>query len=160
MEIKTVSVKIPEGANVIIGQSHFIKTAEDLYEALVNGCPGVKFGLAFSEASGPCLIRHEGNDADLTKLAIETLMDIGAGHSFIIFIKNAYPLNFLTSIRNIPEIVNIFCATANPLEVLVTRSELGGGIIGVIDGYPPKGVENDQQKAERKKFLRQIGYKL
>ncbi len=160
MEIKAISVKIPEGANVIIGQSHFIKTAEDLYEALVNGCPGVKFGLAFSEASGPCLIRHEGNDGELVKLAIDTLMEIGAGHSFIIFIKDAYPLNFLTSIRNVPEIVNIFCATANPIQVLVTRSELGGGIIGVIDGYAPKGIENDKQKEERKKFLRQIGYKL
>jgi uncharacterized protein len=160
MEIKAVSIKVPEGANVIIGQSHFIKTAEDLYEALINGSPNVKFGLAFSEASGPCLIRHEGNDGELIKLAVDTLMEIGAGHSFIIFIKNAYPLNFLTSIRNVPEIVNIFCATANPLQVLVSRSELGGGIVGVIDGFAPKGIENDEQKAERKKFLRQIGYKL
>jgi uncharacterized protein len=160
MEIKSVSVKVPEGANVIIGQSHFIKTAEDLYEALVNACPNVKFGLAFSEASGPCLIRHEGNDAELTKLAIDTLMEIGAGHSFIIFIKDAYPVNFLTSLRNVSEVVNIFCATANPLQVLVARSELGGGIVGVIDGFAPKGIENEAQKAERKKFLRQIGYKL
>jgi uncharacterized protein len=160
MEIKAISVKVPEGANVIIGQSHFIKTTEDLYEALINGSPNVKFGLAFAEASGPCLIRHEGNDVELTKMAVDTLMEIGAGHSFIIFIKNAFPLNFLTSIRNVPEIVNIFCATANPLQVLVTRSELGGGIIGVIDGFAPKGIENDAQKAERKKFLRQIGYKL
>jgi hypothetical protein len=160
MEIKAVFVKVPEDANVIIGQAHFIKTAEDLYEALVNGCPGVKFGLAFSEASGPCLIRHEGNDGDLTKLAIDTLMEIGAGHSFVIFIKNAYPVNFLTSLRNVPEVVNIFCATANPVQVLVVRSEQGGGIVGVIDGFSPKGIENDEQKLSRKKFLRQIGYKL
>ncbi|NLI16047.1 MAG: hypothetical protein GX409_07170 [candidate division Zixibacteria bacterium] len=160
MEIKAVNVKVPEGANIIIGQSHFIKTTEDLYEALVNGCPRVKFGLAFSEASGPCLIRHEGNDSELVKSAIDTLMEIGAGHSFVIFIKDAYPLNFLTSIRNVPEIVNLFCATANPIQVLVARSELGGGIVGVVDGYAPKGIENETQKTERKKFLRQIGYKL
>jgi adenosine/AMP kinase len=122
--------------------------------------PRVKFGLAFSEASGPCLIRHEGNDSELVKSAIDTLMEIGAGHSFVIFIKDAYPLNFLTSIRNVPEIVNLFCATANPIQVLVARSELGGGIVGVVDGYAPKGIENETQKTERKKFLRQIGYKL
>jgi len=160
MEIRAVTVKVPDGANVIIGQAHFIKTAEDLYEALVNGCPQVKFGLAFSEASGPCLIRHEGNEKELEKLAIDTLMDIGAGHSFIVFIKNAYPINFLTSLRMVPEVVNIFCATANTVQVLVTYSEQGGGIIGVIDGQAPKGLEDDSQKIARKKFLRDIGYKL
>jgi uncharacterized protein len=160
MEIKAIPIKVPDGANIIIGQAHFIKTAEDLYETLVNGCPSVKFGLAFSEASGLCLIRHEGNDSELVKLAIDALMEIGAGHSFVIFIKNAYPVNFLTSLRNVPELVNIFCATANPVQVLVTRSEQGGGIVGVIDGFAPKGIEDENQKTARKKFLRDIGYKL
>jgi adenosine/AMP kinase len=160
MDIKAIPVRLPEGVNVIIGQAHFIKTAEDLYEALVNGAPGVKFGLAFSEASGVCLIRHEGNDSELVKFAIETLMEIGAGHSFVIFLKNAYPINFLTALKNVPEVVNIFCATANPLQVLVARSEQGGGIVGVIDGFAPKGIEDENQKQARKKFLRDIGYKL
>jgi hypothetical protein len=160
MEIKAIHIKVPDGANVILGQAHFIKTAEDLYEALVNGCPCVKFGLAFSEASGPCLIRHEGNDGELVKLAIDALLEIGAGHSFVIFMKNAYPVNFLTALRNVPEMVNIFCATANSLQVLVARSEQGGGIVGVIDGFAPKGVEDEIQKEARKKFLRDIGYKL
>ncbi|OQX91890.1 MAG: hypothetical protein B6D58_05755 [candidate division Zixibacteria bacterium 4484_95] len=160
MEINTIPVKIPEGVNVILGHSHFIKTAEDLYEALVNGCPGVKFGLAFSEASQECLIRWEGNDDELTKLATDTMMEIGCGHSFIIFLKDAYPINFLPAIKNVPEVVRIFCATANPIQVVVTRSELGGAIVGVIDGYSPKGVENENHKNTRKKFLRDIGYKL
>lgn len=160
MEIKTIAVKIPEGCNVILGHTHFIKTAEDLYETLVNGCPGVKFGLAFSEASQECLIRWEGNDDELTKLATDTLMEIGCGHSFIIFLKEAFPINFLPAIKNVPEVVHIFCATANPLQVVVTRNELGGAILGVIDGFAPKGVEDEKHKNARKKFLRDIGYKL
>jgi len=160
MEINTVTVKIPDGCNVILGQTHFIKSAEDLYEVLVNGSPGVKFGLAFSEASQECLIRWEGNDNELTKLATDTLMEIGCGHSFIIFLKNAFPINFLPAIKNVPEVVHIFCATANPLLVVVTRNELGGAILGVIDGFAPKGIENEKHKNARKKFLRDIGYKL
>lgn len=160
MEIKSVRIAIPEGANCILGQSHFIKTAEDLYEAIVNSSPKAKFGLAFSEASGPCLIRHEGNDQQLRQLAVDSLMAIGAGHSFIIFIKEAFPVNLLPALRNVPEVVRFFCATANPLEVLVCRSEQGGGIVGVIDGYAPKGIEDENQRLARKKFLRDIGYKL
>ncbi len=160
MEIKTVEVKIPEGCNVILGQSHFIKSAENLYEVMINGSPGVKFGLAFSEASQECLIRWEGNDRELIKLAQETLMSIGCGHSFIIFLKEAFPINFLPAIKNVPEVVRIFCATANPLQVVVTRNELGGAILGVIDGFAPKGIENEEHIKARKKFLRDIGYKL
>jgi len=159
MEIKSIRIDIPEGANLILGQAHFIKTAEDLYEAIVGSCPGVKFGLAFSEASGPCLIRHEGNDESLRKSAVDSLMAIGAGHCFAIFIRDAFPINLMPALRNVPEIVRFFCATANPLEVLVCRSEQGGGIVGVIDGYAPKGIENESQRQARLKFLRDIGYK-
>jgi adenosine/AMP kinase len=160
MEIKTVKIDIPENCNVILGHSHFIKTTEDLYEVLINGCPGVKFGLAFSEASQECLIRYEGNDPDLIKAATDALMDIGCGHTFIIFLKNAFPINFLPAIKSVPEIVRIFCATANPLQAVITRNEQGGAILGVIDGLPPKGIEDDSHKQTRKKFLRDIGYKL
>jgi adenosine/AMP kinase len=160
MDIKTIEIKIPDGCNVIFGHSHFIKTAEDLYEAMDNNCPTVKFGLAFSEASQDCLVRWEGNDNDLIKLATDALMEIGCGHSFIIFLKNAFPLNFLPAIKNVPEIVRIYCATANPIQVVVTRNEQGGAVLGVIDGLPPKGIEDASHKAARKKLLRDIGYKL
>ena len=160
MELTTVEVKIPEDCNIIFGHSHFIKTAEDLYEVMVNNSPSVKFGIAFSEASQDCLIRTEGNDAELTKMASDAIMDIGCGHSFIIFLKNAFPLNFLPAIKNVPEIVRIYCATANPVQVVITRNEQGGAVLGVIDGFPPKGVEDDKHKQTRKKFLRDIGYKL
>lgn len=160
MEIKTVEVKIPEGCNIIFGHSHFIKTAEDLYEVMVNNSSSVRFGIAFSEASQECLVRTEGNDAELVKMAAEAIMDIGCGHSFIIYLKDAFPLNFLPAIKNVPEIVRLYCATANPLQVVVTRNEQGGAVLGVIDGLTPKGIEEEPHKQARKKFLRDIGYKL
>lgn len=160
MEIKKIEIKPPEGTNVICGQTHFIKTAEDLYEALVNSVPGIKFGLGFCEASGPCLVRYEGNDSELTELAKDYAYKIGAGHFFIIFIKNAFPINVLDKIKNCYEVLNIFCATANPVEILYVEDEQGKGIIGVIDGYASKGIEDEKAREERYKFLRKIGYKL
>jgi adenosine/AMP kinase len=160
METKVYKLKIPEGTNVILGQTHFIKTTEDLYEALVNSVPQIKFGLAFCEASGPCLVRSEGNDEELKKLAENSAFEIGAGHSFIIYIKNAFPINVLNAIKNCPEICNIFCATANPVEVIIAETELGRGVLGVIDGFKPKGIEKEEDKKHRKEFLRKIGYKL
>lgn len=160
MEIKTYKVKVPEGTNVILGQTHFIKSAEDLYEALVNSVPQIKFGLAFCEASGPCLVRFEGNDEELKKLASQTAFEIGAGHFFVIYIKNAYPINVLKAIKDCPEVCSIFCATANPVEVIIAETEQGRGVLGVIDGFPSKGVESKKDIKERKEFLRKIGYKL
>jgi adenosine/AMP kinase len=160
METKTVTVDIPEGCNVILGQTHFIKTAEDLYEIIATTVPQAKFGVAFTEASGPCLIRTEGNDDGLTAACVKTLEAIGAGHVFCIFLKNAFPINILTQIKNCPEVCRIFCATANPLEVVVASTAQGTGILGVIDGSSPKGVETPADKAQRKEFLRKIGYKL
>ena len=160
MDIKKIRIELPEGTNVICRQTHFIKSAEDLYEALVNSCPGIKFGLAFCEASGPCLVRFEGNDTELVERAKSDARKIGSGHFFIIFIKNAFPINVLDRIKACPEILNIFCATANPLEVLVVESEQGRGVVGVIDGYAPKGIEDDKARRERYEFLRKIGYKL
>jgi adenosine/AMP kinase len=160
MDLKSVRVQIPDGANIILGQTHFIKTAEDLYEILVGSSPHIKFGLAFTEASGPCLIRHEGNDDNLTKAAIATLQDIGAGHVFAIVIREAFPINVLNSIKMCPEVCRIYCATANPLEVIVAETEQGRGIMGVVDGSSPKGVEQDSDKDARKTLLRKFGYKL
>ncbi|MGB9721291.1 MAG: adenosine-specific kinase [bacterium] len=160
MEIKKIKITPPEGTNVICGQSHFIKTTEDLYEALVNAAPTIKFGIGFCEASGPCLVRYEGNDNELTDIAKDYAYKIGAGHFFIIFIKNAYPINVLDKIKNCPEVLNIFCATANPVEILYVEDEQGKGIIGVIDGYVSKGIEDDKARKERYDFLRKIGYKL
>ena len=160
MEIKKLQLSIPKDCNVILGQSHFIKTAEDLYEILVTSVPGIKFGLAFSEASGPTLVRSEGNDPELKKQAGESALSIGAGHTFIIYLKNAFPINVLNAIKNCPEVCRIFCATANPVQVLLVESEQGRGIVGVIDGNSPKGVETEQDVVKRKEFLRQIGYKL
>ena len=160
MELKTVSMEFPEEANIIIGQTHFIKTAEDLYEVMVNAVPGIKFGLAFNEASGPCLVRAEGNDPELKALAIKNVKAIGAGHVFVIILKDAFPINVLNAIKNCPEVCSIFCATANSVEVVIAQTELGRGILGVIDGFPPKGVETDKDVQERKEFLRKIGYKL
>ena len=159
MELKTVKMEFPEDVNIIIGQTHFIKTAEDLYEVMVNAVPGVKFGLAFNEASGPCLIRAEGNDLKLKALAIKNVKAIGAGHVFVIILKDAFPINVLNAIKNCPEICSIFCATANPVEVIIAQTELGRGVLGVIDGNSPKGVETDKDIQERKEFLRMIGYK-
>ena len=160
MNLKTVRVEIPEGANIILGQTHFIKTAEDLYEILAGASPHIKFGVAFTEASGPCLIRHEGNAPDLTEAAIKTVQDIGAGHVFAVFVREAFPINVLNSIKMCPEVCRIYCATGNPLEVIVAESDQGRGIMGVIDGFSPKGVENDSDKAARKAMLRNFGYKV
>jgi adenosine/AMP kinase len=160
LEFKSVKIKKPDDVNLILGQSHFIKTVEDLYEVLVNNVPGIKFGLGFVESSGACKVRSEGNDPELKKLAAENAMEIGAGHSFIIFIKNAYPINVLNAVKNIPEVCSIYCATANQVEVIIAESELGRGILGVIDGVKPKGIENEADIAWRKEFLRKIGYKL
>src|SRR3989337_4389019 len=146
MEIKTVVMEIPEGANIIIGQTHCIKTAEDLYEVMVNSVPGIKFGLAFCEASGPCLVRSEGNDEELKKLAETSAFEIGAGHTFIIYIKNAFPINILNAVKSCPEVCSIFCATANPVEVIIAETEQGRGILGVIDGFKPKGIEMEEDK--------------
>ena len=160
MELKSIRVNIPEGSNVILGQTHFIKTAEDLYEIVTTTAPHAKFGIAFTEASVPCLIRTEGNDMELVKLCAENLEHIGAGHVFCIILKDAFPINILNAIKSCPEVCNIFCATANPLEVIVAETEQGRGILGVIDGFAPKGLETETDKTKRKEFLRKIGYKL
>ena len=160
METSIVTIAIPEGCNIILGQTHFIKTAEDLYEIIATTVPQAQFGVAFTEASGPCLIRTEGNDEGLINACIKTLESIGAGHVFCILLRKAFPINVLTPIKNCPEVCRIFCATANPLEVVVASTAQGKGILGVIDGFPPKGVETPADKDQRKKFLRKIGYKL
>jgi adenosine/AMP kinase len=159
VKIDVVKVKIPEGTNVIIGQSHFIKTVEDLYETLASSSPTLKFGIAFCEASGKRLIRWDGNDEDLIKKAQETAMRIAAGHTFVIYIKNGYPINVLNRIKNVEEVVRIFAATANPLQVLVAETDQGRGVIGVVDGYTPLGIEGDAEIKERKELLRKFGYK-
>ncbi|MBI2560283.1 MAG: adenosine-specific kinase, partial [Planctomycetes bacterium] len=141
MEFKTIKMEIPDGANIIIGQTHFIKTAEDLYEVMVNSVPGIKFGAAFCEASGPCLVRVEGNDKELKDVAARNAFIIAAGHTFVIVLKDAFPVNVLNAIKHCPEICSIFCATANPVEVIIAETELGRGVMGVIDGYKPKGIE-------------------
>ncbi|WP_448579095.1 adenosine-specific kinase [Thermosphaera sp.] len=157
--LRLVPVKIPEGANVIIGRSHFIKTVEDIYEALVTSVPGIRFGVAFNEASGKRLIRYEGNDPELVNQAIETSKAIGAGHTFTLYIRNAYPINVLNQLKSIQEIVQLYVATANPVQVIVADTDQGSAIIGVVDGYPPLGVESEEDKKERHSFLRKIGYK-
>jgi adenosine/AMP kinase len=160
MDLKTVRVEIPTAANIILGQTHFIKTAEDLYEILASSSPHIKFGVAFTEASGPCLIRYEGNDPDLTQAAIATVENIGAGHVFAIVIREAFPINVLNSVKLCPEVCRIYCATANPLEVVIAETDQGRGIMGVIDGSSPKGVEQESDKAARKTLLRNFGYKV
>ena len=160
MEIKTAKLDIPEDCNIILGQTHFIKTAEDLYEIIITTVPNAKFGIAFAEASGPCLIRTEGNDDGLTALCAKNLQAIGAGHVFCIILKNAFPINILTQIKLCPEVCGIYCATANPVEVIIAVTQQGSGIMGVIDGFSPKGAETPEDKAHRKEFLRKIGYKL
>jgi hypothetical protein len=160
MELKTVKIEKPEDTNFILGQSHFIKTVEDIHEALVNTVPGIKFGVAFCEASGKCLVRWSGTDESMIELAKKNAMAISAGHSFIVFLGNGYfPINILKSIQNTPEVCHIFCATANPTEVLVAETELGRGILGVVDGSSPKGIEAEEDITWRKGFLRKIGYK-
>ena len=160
MELKTIRVDIPEGLNVIIGQSHFIKTVQDLYEILIASSPHVKFGVAFSEASGHCLVRHEGNDLDLEKMAADTAFLLSCGHVFVIFMKDGFPISVLNAIKNCQEVCRIYCATANPLEVVVAATEQGNGVMGVIDGSRPKGLEEDEDKEWRKNLLRTFKYKL
>ncbi len=159
MELLTVKINNPDELNIIIGQSHFIKTAEDIYEAMVNTVPNVKFGVAFCEASVNRLVRVEGNDDELKKLAAENAYAISAGHIFFLIMRDAFPINVLRSIKNVPEVCNIFCATANAVEVIIAESEQGRGILGVIDGQPPLGIEDAEAEATRKEFLRKIGYK-
>jgi hypothetical protein len=160
MNLLTVKIQKPEDTNFILGQSHFIKTVEDIHEALIGAVPGIKFGLAFSESSGLCLIRWTGTDHELIKLAQQNAMAIGAGHSFILFLgAGFYPINVLNALKMVPEVCRIFCATANPVEVIVAETEQGRGILGVIDGATPKDVEGEEGIAWRKSFLRQIGYK-
>ena len=159
MQLQNVRMLIPQDANLIIGQSHFIKTVEDLYEALVNTVPGIQFAVAFNEASGPCLIRVESNDDELRAAAVQNAQAIGAGHVFVVLLRKAFPINVLGRIKDCFEVCNIFCATANPVEVVVAQSEQGRGVTGVIDGASPKGVESDADAAQRKEFLRKIGYK-
>ena len=159
MEIITETLKFPSDCNIILGQSHFIKTVEDLYEALVTSVPGIKFGLAFCESSGPCLIRKEGTDNELIEIAVENMFRLGAGHSFLIILRNAFPINIMQAIKDCREVMNIFCATANPVEVILAQTGQGCGILGVIDGFSPKGIELDTDITHRKKFLLDIGYK-
>ena len=161
MELTTVAIHKPEETNLILGQTHFIKTVEDLHEALAGAVPGIKFGLAFCEASGPALVRASGTDRELIELAKQNALAVGAGHSFIILLgAGFYPVNVLNTIKNVPEVCRIFCATANPVEVVVAETEQGRAILGVVDGVKPKGIETEQDVAQRKSFLRMIGYKL
>ncbi|MGH7900106.1 MAG: adenosine-specific kinase [Thermodesulfobacteriota bacterium] len=160
MEIKAVKIQKPEDVNIILGQSHFIKTVEDLHEAMVNAVPGMKFGLAFCEASGHCLVRHSGTDDELIELACTNAFNLSAGHCFIILLRNSFPINVMNSIRNVPEVCTIFCATQNPVDVIIAETDEGRGILGVIDGFKSKGIETDEDIRVRKDFLRRIGYKL
>jgi uncharacterized protein len=160
MEIKKIRIDKPVDMNFILGQTHFIKSIEDIHEAIVSTNPNMKFGVAFCEASGPALIRFTGNDDRLIEIAQRNAMNIGCGHSFIIFMENGFPINILNSIKNIPEVCNIFCATANSVEIIVAETEQGRGILGVVDGISPKGIESDDDILHRKNFLRKIGYKL
>lgn len=159
MDISSVRIDIPEGCNIILGQTHFIKTAEDLYEILATAVPEARFGIAFSEASGPCLIRTEGNDDALVRTCADSLMAIGAGHVFCILLMNAFPISVMDRIKSCHEVCHVFCATANPVEVIVAQSPQGRGVLGVIDGFPPRGIESDKDRVQRKDFLRKIGYK-
>jgi len=160
MQLSTVKLEFPEGCNIILGMSHFIKTVEDLYEVMVNSVPGAKFGLAFCEASGPRLIRHTGSDKELESIAIKNAQAVGAGHSFVLIMRDCFPVNVLKAVQFCAETVNICCATANPVEVVIAESEQGRGILGVIDGFSPKGLESETDIVQRKDFLRKIGYKL
>jgi len=160
LELSIVKVEVPKDVNVILGTAHFIKTVEDLYEALKDSVPDIRFGIGFCESSGPCLVRQEGNDEELRTLASKYALELACGHSFIIFIKNAYPINVLERIKHVPEVCTIHAATANPLEVIVAETEQGRGILGVVDGMKSKGVETEADVKARKEFLRKIGYKL
>jgi adenosine/AMP kinase len=159
VEIKVIPMRFPEGANVILGQSHFIKTVEDLYEVMVSSAPGLRFGLAFAEASGPRLVRRDGSDPKLVEAAVRIISEIGAGHSFAIVMGDGFPINVLNAVKSAPEVCRIYCATANPVEVIVAETPQGRGILGVVDGESPAGVETESDAAERIEFLRKIGYK-
>ncbi len=160
MELKVVPIVKPDDVNLILGQSHFIKTVEDLHEALVGTVPGIKFGLAFCESSGPALVRWSGTDPELTELARNTMMEVGAGHAFLILLGNAFPINVLPAVQAVPEVCQIYCATANPVEVILAETAQGRGVLGVVDGMRTKGIEGDSEVAERKALLRRFGYKL
>ncbi|HEX6425350.1 MAG TPA: adenosine-specific kinase [Acidimicrobiales bacterium] len=160
MDLHVVPVDKPDDMNVIVGQAHFIKTVDDIHEALAGVSPVLRFGIAFCEASGPCLVRRSGNDDDLVELATTNALAVGAGHSFFVFLREGYPVNVLNQLQQVPEVCGIFCATANPVEIVVAETQLGRGIIGVIDGRPPAGVESEGDVAERRQLLRTIGYKL
>ena len=160
METKTVKIEKPAEYNIIIGQSHFIKTVEDIHEAMVTAVPGIKFGMAFCESSGACLVRSTGTDEELKRLAEKNALAVGSGHSFMIIMKDSYPINVLNAIKNIPEVCGIYCATANPVELVIAETEAGRGILGVIDGARPKGIEDESGVKWRKEFLRKIGYKI
>ena len=159
MEIELVSIDNENFYNFILGQTHFIKSVEDIYETVFSSSPSIKFGLAFCESSGPCLIRYEGNDAELIEIAKKNALKLGCGHCFILFLKDGYPINVLNALKMVPEVCHIFCATANPCEVIVAHSQQGNGIMGVIDGYPPKGIEGEKDKLERQELLQKFGYK-
>lgn len=159
MELRLEQLQFPSDANIILGQSHFIKSVEDLYEALVNSVPGIKFGLAFSEASGPCLIRKDGTDMELIDCAVTNLLRLAAGHTFLIVLRDSFPINVLNAVKDCREVAHVFCATANPVQVVLAQTEQGSGILGVIDGSPPQEIELDTDISHRKKFLRDIGYK-
>ncbi|MCJ7707411.1 MAG: adenosine-specific kinase [Anaerolineales bacterium] len=159
MELRTVPIEKPEEVNLILGQAHFIKTVEDLHEALICAVPGIQFGLAFCESSGPALVRASGTSPEMVELARSNALNLGAGHSFIIFLKNCFPVNVLNAVKAVPEVCRIYCATANPVEVILAETDQGRGILGVVDGVRPKGMEGEQDIAERKAFLRRIGYK-
>ena len=160
MELKAIRLEMPENGNLIVGHSHFIKTVEDLYEAIVNTVPGMKFGIAFNEASGPCLIRVDGNDEDLKANATRNAEAIGAGHLFVIALREGFPINLTARINQVPEVCRIFCATANPLEAIVAETEQGRAVLGVVDGSSPKGVEAPENVKHRREFVRKIGYKF
>jgi len=160
MEFLTVKIEKPDESNMILGQSHFIKTVEDLHEALVTGVAGIKFGLAFCESSGPCLVRASGTDPELVELAKKNAFQLAAGHCFVIFLRGAFPINVLNAVKNVPEVCRIFCASANPVEVIIAETEQGRGIMGVIDGFRSKGIETEKDVEERKGLLRRFGYKL
>jgi len=160
METKVVKIDKPSEINIILGQAHFIKSAEDIYEALVNSVPNIKFGVAFCEASGPCLVRYEGTDPYLKDLAAKNALSIGAGHLFVIMLKDAYPINVLNILKNVPEVCSIYCATANDVEVIIAETSKGRSILGVVDGSIPRSIETDEDARQRRQFVRKIGYKL
>jgi adenosine/AMP kinase len=159
MNLVTVKIRVPEGVNLIIGQSHFIKTVEDIYEALATSSLSIRFGVAFAESSGPALIRYDGNDVDLQKMAVEFAKELSAGHVFVILLRDAFPINVMSRVKDVEEVASVFCATSNPVEVVIAETEQGRGVIGVIDGVKSRGVESDKERRERYDLLRRIGYK-